>query len=315
MTVRTITPEELDWYVGLGDDDWLTDIIKGWWQGEGGQSAPDRCFVAEQEGKPVGRVFFYNLESSPRSQIMFGLHLNWETDWLTVGTNLLRRALAQMKTNGASSVEYRIYDIYQKPPELQRRVVEAAGFRLTQDKLRFVWKDQDSLVEVSNRLTFLTLADAGEPAFAEAVRRVTEQTLDRDDLARLAEVGPARAARDYVDILKDIEFRPDWWLLAYLPDGRLCGLVVPQRLDDKEGCINYIGVVPELRGSGYGLDLLLKGTAVLQAAGWKKVTAEIDADNKPLAAHMERAGFRHHGTLWCYRCDLVPASETSPKGS
>ncbi len=304
MTVRTIAPEELDWYVGLSDDAWLTDIIKGWWQGKDGQSAPDRCFLAEQDGKPVGRVFFYNMASSPRSQMMFGLHLNWETDWLTVGTELLRQALAQMKTKGASSVEYPIYDIYQKPPELQRRVVEAAGFRLVQDKLRFVWKDQGSPVEVPDRLTFRSLAETGEAEYVTAIERVTTGTLDRDLMRDVAESGPAKAARDYVNTLKDMESCSDRWLLAYLPDGRLCGLVVPQRLDDKEGCINYVGVVPELRGSGYGLDLLLKGTAVLQAAGWKKVTAEIDADNRPLAAHMERAGFRHRGTLWCYRCYL-----------
>ncbi len=304
MTVRTIMPEELDWYVGLSDDDWLIEIIKGWWQGKSGQSAPDRCFVAEQEGKPVGRVFFYNLESSPRSLVMFGLHLNWETDWLTVGTDLLRQALAQMETKGTSSVGYAIYDIYQKPPELQRQVVEAAGFRLTQDKLRFVWKDQGCPVEVPDRLTFRTLAETGEDEYVTAVEKVTARTLDRELLREVAESGPTRAARDYVNTLKDLEFRSDRWLLAYLPDGRLCGLVVPQRSDDKEGCINYIGVVPELRGRGFGLDLLLKGTAVLQAAGWKKVVAEIDADNRPLAAHMERAGYRHHGTLWCYRCVL-----------
>jgi len=183
-------PEELDWYVGLSGDNWLTEIIKGWWQGEGGQSAPDRCFVAEQEGKPVGRVFFYNLESSPLDQIMFGLHLNWETDWLTVGTDLLKQALAQMKTKGANSVEYPIYDIYQKPPELQRRVVEAAGFRLTQDKLRFVWKDQGSPVEVPGRLTFRALTETGEAEYVTAVERVTAGTLDREQLREVAESGP-----------------------------------------------------------------------------------------------------------------------------
>ena len=302
MTVRTIKPEELDWFVGLSGDDWLAEPVRNWWQK--GTSAPDRCFVGEEDGRPTGRVLFFHFESSPGEQNMCGLHLDWQTDCLACGRDLLVQALARMRAKGTQSVEYRIYDIYQKSPELQRRVVVAAGFRLVQEKLRFVWKDPGSAIEVPTRLTFRTLAEAGEPEFTAAVQRVTEATLDREDRARLAEVGPAESARRYVNILKDIDFRPDWWLLAYLPEGRLCGLVVLQRLDDKEGCINYIGVVPELRGNGYGLDLLLKGTALLQAAGFKKVVAEIDSENRPLAAQLPRAGYQHHGTLWCYRLEL-----------
>ena len=163
------------------------------------------------------------------------------------------------------------------------------------------------------RLQFRTLAEVGEETFTHAVQRVTEGKLDRLDRARVEQSGPAEAARQYVQLLKGVEFLPARWVLGYLADGRLCGLVVPQKLDDKEGTIDCIGVVPEMRGSGYGLNLLLKGTALLQQGGFRTVVAETDADNRPFHAELERAGYRHHGTLRCFRCDLARGRPAGPE--
>jgi ribosomal protein S18 acetylase RimI-like enzyme len=80
---------------------------------------------------------------------------------------------------------------------------------------------------------------------------------------------------------------------------------VPKRLNDREGTIDYIGVIPELRGSGYGFDLLVKGTALLQQNGSKTVVAETDSENLPFHAELERAGYKHHGTLRSFRCDMT----------
>ena len=55
---------------------------------------------------------------------------------------------------------------------------------------------------------------------------------------------------------------------------------------------------------GYGLDLLVKGTALLQHKGFRTVVAETDSENLPFHAELERAGYRHHGTLKCFRRDL-----------
>jgi ribosomal protein S18 acetylase RimI-like enzyme len=134
---------------------------------------------------------------------------------------------------------------------------------------------------------------------------VTEGTLDRDDQADIATHGLDAAGAKYMTVLRDIEFLPDQWQLGFLPDGKLCGLVVPQLIDvENEGVINYIGVVPELRGFGYGFDLLMKGTALLQQRGLKKVVAETDVENRPLHAELEQAGYVHKGTLKNFRLDL-----------
>jgi ribosomal protein S18 acetylase RimI-like enzyme len=108
-----------------------------------------------------------------------------------------------------------------------------------------------------------------------------------------------------MQVLKEGSYEPTEWLIGYLADGTLCGLVVPRRLDEREGTIDYLGVVPELRGSGYGFDLLAKGTALLKAKGFKTVVVETDSENRPFLAELERAGFTHNGTLRSFRYDVA----------
>ena len=80
MTVRTLAPKELKRFCFMNDDDWLAPVIAGFWKGEGGVSRREWCFLLEDEGKPVGRVLFYHLPSSPDTLILFGLHLDWERE-------------------------------------------------------------------------------------------------------------------------------------------------------------------------------------------------------------------------------------------
>lgn len=300
MNTRAIRPEELDAVCALGGTDWLASVVRGFWAD--GLSTPDQCFVVEDEGKPVGRAFFHHRADS-RWFAMFGNHIDQSVDFLETGRNLLGTALARLKAVGAAVVEHAIYDIYDPNPERQQKLIESVGFRQYQEKKRYVWKDEGTAVEPPARLRFRPLAEVGEEVFTDAVTRVTEGTLDRDDKADVAKYGLHEAGPRYMALLREIDYKPADWFLGYVPGGQLCGLVVPQRLDDKEGCINYIGVVPEQRGSGYGFDMLVKGTAVLQQRGFKKVVAETDAENRPFHAELERAGYRHHGTMRCFRCD------------
>ena len=309
MTVRAIRLEELETYTKLGGTGWLAEVVRGMWR-EGG-SSPELCFAAEHGGKPVGRVFFHR-RSSASELAMFGTHIDTSVDFFGTGSALLGAALAGLKEKGATGVEYAIYDIYDPDPARYQELIEAVGFRQYQEKKRYVWQDSGAAIEVPVRLEFRPMSDVGEDAFALAVGRVTEGTLDRQDRARIEESGAAETARWYMRILKEADFEPTEWLLGHLADGRLCGLVVPKRLDDREGTIDYIGVVPELRGSGYGFDLLVKGTALLHQKGFKTVVAETDSENTPFLAELGRAGYRHNGTMRCFRCDLTQGADSRP---
>lgn len=303
MTIRTIRPDELEACCALGGSGELSSIVRRFWKE--GRSSPGVCFVADVDGKPVGRVFFHHGLSSTVYD-MFGMHIDDSVDFRETGRELLTTALNRIVQSGATCAMEAIYDIYERNPARKQELLESIGFKQYQEKRRYVWQDPGVPVEVPSRLEFRSLAIVGEDAFTEAARRVTEGTLDRGDQADLAKYGLGEAGRRYMAILRDIEFLPDEWQLGYLPDGRLCGLVVPQYIEVAgEGTINYIGVVPELRVSGYGFDLLTKGTARLQRRGLKRVVAETDVENRPFHAELERAGYQHQGTLRGFSCDLV----------
>ena len=302
MTIRPIRSEELEVYCAL-DNSGLADAVRTLWLD--GRSSPDLCFVAEDGRRPVGRAFFHK-GPSPASFGMFGMHIDPSVDFRETGMKLLTEALARLAESGAACVSDDIYDIYEQKPVEKQDLLEAVGFRQFQEKRRYVWSDPGVAVEVPARLEFRPLSVVGEDAFTAAVGRVTEGTLDRDDRADVEKYGLDQAGWRYVAVLKEIELLPQQWQLGFLPDGRLCGLVVPQRLPfEDEGAINYIGVVPELRGSGYGFDLLMEGTAILQRRGLKKVIAETDVENRPFHAELERAGYKHKGTLRLFRCELT----------
>ncbi|MDR3208064.1 MAG: GNAT family N-acetyltransferase [Oscillospiraceae bacterium] len=108
--------------------------------------------------------------------------------------------------------------------------------------------------------------------------------------ADAAALGADEAARIYVDGLKTLHYDSDWWRLAYQGDD-LVGLIVPQRLGDTVGAINYIGVLPERRGRGHVNALLAEGTRVLTEHGVKKIYADIDTANEPMARALEGMGY------------------------
>ncbi len=303
MKVRTIKPDELHWFASVGDygEDWLVGTVSGFWKGEGAHSSPDWCFVSEDDGDLVARVLFYSLPSAPDERVMFGLHLPWEADFREAGAAFLPEVLKRMHAGGAGRIDYAIYSMYAKHPEAQCEAVEAAGFRLVQQKKHLVWKDPGHAVEVPGRLRFRTLKAVGETEFTDAVRCVTAGSLDRDLAGDIERLGPEPAARALVKLLKDTDCNEDWWQLGFTPEGELVGLVVPSALDDDEGSIGHIGVVPGLRGNRYGDDLLAQGTAVLQSAGFKQVIAETDSENSPMLAALARAGYEADSTLWEYR--------------
>ena len=307
MTIRSITAAELDWFAGMvPNSDWLNDALTGFWSAQpaGGVSSPDWCFVAEECGQPVGRVAWFALPSSRSELLMLSLHALWQADYLAVGTEMLKESLARMRTLGAASAEARVRSNSPNRNE-RKRLLEAAGFGLVQEKCGFEWKDAGVPVAVSDRLNFRSLAEVGEPAFVHAVQRVTEGTLDRDLLAEVRAVGAEKQAQQYFNTIRDTDFHPDWWQLGLLPDGTLAGLIVPQKFGDWGAGINYIGVVPELRGRGYVNDLLAKGTAILQANGFTTSLAEIDSLNTPLATALARAGYKHETTFWVYKRRLT----------
>ena len=252
------------------------------WMKAGYVEAAD-CYVFEKGGALLGGVCFCDDTKEERDIFDFAL-----TDITPDGHEWLIRAVEQAAKPNTRKIAYNLYNDTEQFADI-KRLFARAGFAVEQEKLQYVY-DKPVPAVCPDTLTFRSVADVGEELFVEVVERVTVGSLDRlmvDDAARL---GSRRAAREYVDGLKHLDFNPDWWRLGYA-NGSLAGLILPQRFGENEGCINYIGVLPECRGRGYGLALIAEGTRLLTENGVTKIYADIDVANKPLAAILERLGY------------------------
>ena len=307
---------------------------------EKGYITPDDCYLFEAAGKSsraamdessgevAGGVCFSDDTAEAREILDFAL-----ADVKTPGAaQILKKAAYMAAKPGTKTIGYNLYNDtgqYHDILELFRQ----AGFEIAQEKLSYSYERAHPPARADG-LVFRSVAEVGEECFIDAVRDVTVGTLDKlmaDDAHRL---GGDKAAREYVESLKEIDFNPDWWRLGYrslsdhgpsdpgdhvpsspsgpgdhVPSGtsprhrshglsdhdpndqQLVGLIIPQELGEAIGGINYVGVLPQHRGHGYGAMLLTEGTCILHDNGMRKIIADIDAANHPLAAALEQVGY------------------------
>ncbi len=254
------------------------------WLGKG-FTKPDWVFVFEEHGDIVGGAAFNEFEPMELSVLDFTLDGAYKSD----GSGLLEESVRLALRPGMRTVDYTLYNDTADFEEI-REIFLAAGFTVCQNKLSFVFT-KESLDEVSSALTMKPLTQLDEMTFVQAVARVTESTLDGKMAADALRFGALAAAQTYVDGLRRLDNRPEWWKLACDEHGEFVGLIVPQKLGERVGAINYIGVAPEKRGRGYVLELLREGTRTLLSAGVTKVIADIDVHNAPMDDALRRVGY------------------------
>ncbi|MEP7217297.1 MAG: GNAT family N-acetyltransferase [Bacteroidota bacterium] len=298
MTIRSITADEAELFANAGGVTSTPERIRGIWSA--GESRPEWCFIAEEEGAVIGSAGFLTLGTIANDLMLFGLALPWEADYMGIGGGLLRDGLAAMMERGAVMIEHHLP--MEKTPNARERAMlfESVGLPLAQRKARFLLEPIVLPSRHHNRLLYRTLRQVGSEAFIAAIAEVTVGTLDTLQRIDAAAAGPAVAAREFHDVLISIDDNPGWWELAYRDDD-FVGLIVPQRFTAEKGTINYIGVAPRHRGGGYVDDLLRRGIGRLAEHGITSVIADTDVENHPMAAALLRAGFQRRETLGIYR--------------
>lgn len=248
---------------------------------------------AEQEGEILGRIIYGAFEDQPEAMNIFRFMVSDTAEHRDiVGANLLKESMALLQAKGINfkTVEFHLYSGKNDDFALYAAIFKTFGFQITQEK-RSLEVAAEGCTTSLIRLTFKSLELVGEAKFIEAITRVTEGTLDRDDLSLVAAHGPTKAAMDYYSMLKEMDFNEKWWRLAYNEQEELVGLVVPQLYSEDCGVINYIGVVPEKRGKGYVKDIVSEACQVMLDAGMSKVMADIDQQNLPLENALLHHGF------------------------
>lgn len=221
-----------------------------------------------------------------------------------IGCQLLRDSLEQMKaSHDFETVEYHLYSGKPAVFEAYQQIFESQGFHIEQEKKSFAASSLNC-INTPKKLSFKTLQEIGENEFIKAIEQVSAGTLDQDDLNSIKMLGPEEAAKQYFDILKEIDFNPYWWQVAYNDNNEFVGLVVPQKFDETSGAINYIGVVPEQRGKGYVDALLAHGTQRLLDEKLEEIIADIDIQNVPLEKALMRLGYAYERSMLVLKLKL-----------
>jgi mycothiol synthase len=100
---------------------------------------------------------------------------------------------------------------------------------------------------------------------------------------------PGWSAAEWIEGVAEEGFRPDWSILASVPDIGDAGFVTAA-----VGWIDQVGVVPAARGRGIGAALIGEALARMRADGEAQAWLTVNADN-PAAALYRRLGFATEG--------------------
>ncbi|MBW2413787.1 MAG: GNAT family acetyltransferase [Deltaproteobacteria bacterium] len=97
------------------------------------------------------------------------------------------------------------------------------------------------------------------------------------------------------DIATKVAFQPDLFFVAER-DGRIVGSVMAG-YEGHRGQINYLAVLPDLRGSGLGRQLMDHAEAVLREIGAPKINLQVRGANREVIAFYEALGYRVDDTV------------------
>ncbi|BCM72797.1 hypothetical protein EASAB2608_08131 [Streptomyces sp. EAS-AB2608] len=281
--------EPIDW---VGPDQ-LDDGLKS------GHYRPEWTWIAEDGGKLLARAVWWGLPDGAHPLALDCLYVHESVgDRQALAAHLIASAHRHFQAQGMPRLpEFHLFSPGDAPPAeaaaaLGWRIEAAAAAGLTDvlRRLRYEWTADGTVPAAPERLVFRPEPD--DEVFLGAFREVAEGTLDTTTRRAVARHGVAQAARDDLEGYRDMPGDRDWWRLAYTPDGTLAGLAVPSR-NDQNFVVGYLGVVPSLRGRGYVDELLAETTRILLAAGARRITADTDLPNRPMAAAFDRAGYRN----------------------
>lgn len=285
MIIRNIDSTEIETFAQLIVSELsFKDTLLSWIND--GITKLDWCFVIEDNNNFLGKIVYGVFDNELKI-----LNINIKDYSEIVIYELLQGSLNEMKLKGLTGVECHLYS----DKKYFEKYVESfmkTGFKITQEKKSFIWEKGNIINRVSERLVFKKLQEIDSNDYIDAIEKVTEATLDGDDLDCITEFGSKQAAINYFNLLKDIDFNKSWWKLAYTHNNELIGLVIPQKFNDDVGAINYIGVVPKKRGNGYVNDLIVEGIRILNENNIKKVIADIDVKNYPLEKSLTKEEFK-----------------------
>ncbi len=280
--------------------------------------------MAEDNRRVEGCAVWYRGRPSDNYLILDCLWVDPDVgDRAALGAALMQAGHAAFKSGGARILPE--YHLFLKPGwqkdsdtcrevEWRRVAAQSAGLTSEIERLRFEWTRDAGIEEPSGRLVCSPEPD--DDVFLDVFERVAIGSLDQETRDVVAKLGVHGHARATLACYRGMRGDRTWWRMAYTPNGKLVGFVIPSANEDNP-VIGYLGVVPEERGHGYALDLLAEATSILAAHGAERVRADTDTTNLPMAAAFGRARYRNFGVRLIFSAPdsadkYFPTAHTTP---
>ncbi len=252
-------------------------------------------WLAEEDGEVMARAVWWGLPGAEAPAALDCLHVHPSAD---DRVGLAAELLGRAHTAHGDRPAYHVFvpGDWREDPRVAAAIAwrwaaaGRAGLTEELERLRYEWTAEAGVPEPSGRLEFRGEDD--DEVFAEAFRRVAVGTLDHHTREALAATDPATQARRDVADYRSLPGDRSWWRLARTGDGELVGIALPSA-NSGGPVVGYLGVLPEHRGRGYVDDLLAEITRSHAERGARRIVADTDADNTPMARAFERAGYRN----------------------
>lgn len=175
----------------------------------------------------------------------------------------------------------------------------AAGFQHITNLLYLVSLDRHFPdAPLRSELEFQSFRDRALLRFVGLTDRTYEKTRDCPSL---------NGVRDTLDVIEGYravgQFREALWLLVRNRGEDIGCLLLTDHPADGALELVYLGLVPEARGRGYGIEMVRHAQWLTREAGRSRLLLAVDADNAPAIDIYARAGF----VTWDSRVVLVQA--------
>jgi ribosomal protein S18 acetylase RimI-like enzyme len=184
------------------------------------------------------------------------------------------------------------------------------GLGTLQEKRAFIFKNGDKLNDVNYKLAFSSVDAADIKNFKAMMKCILMDTRDRDDQQQIKLRGLEIVVQNkFKGIEEDFDYDSKWWQVGIF-DGRQVGYILPVSFKDCakdgliEGTVFHIGVLPEFRNRGFGLELLVKGCEVLSGIGMWRIFCDTDSENEPMIRAFVAAGFKEVDTIKIFQSDI-----------
>ena len=277
---------------------------------------PAWCVIALEEGVPVARAALWSLPEQEAPSDLVLIDADWSDDELAAGRALLAR---MHETAGALGSDVLTHSVdsppgapqYQETEDARIRLLTESEYHLVRDGLRWRYSAASSPAQSKElSLDYRSLSEVGDDAFVDAIASTYQGTPDSWLSQNIEEHGLQGAARTDFHDLQGMEYKPEWWELAYEEGDVLAGVIMAAR-NPSTAVIAYVGVVPERRGRGLAPQLVRRGTQRLLDSGADEIRGDCDLDNVAMVKAFERAGYEQFARRRTYQRSVADGESGS----